>query len=129
MGLVELSRSRQHTLNPFSRVPTDFMIKIEIIEPNGTMNTVYGRPGWSLMETALRSGIDGIVAECGGVCGCATCHVLIDPAWMKTVGEPNEMEDPLLDLVDRTPTSRLSCQIKLRDELEGLVVRVADHQI
>lgn len=105
------------------------MIQIEFIEPNGTARTVFGRPGWSLMETALRSGVEGIAAECGGICGCATCHVLIDPAWMDRVGEPNDMEDPLLDLVEREPNSRLSCQVKLRDELEGLVVRVADHQI
>lgn len=105
------------------------MIRIEFTEPDGIVQTVYGRPGWSLMETALRNGIEGIRAECGGVCGCATCHVLIDPAWMEAVGPPNEMEDPLLDLVDRTDTSRLSCQIKLRDALDGLVVRIADHQI
>lgn len=105
------------------------MIRIEFVEPDGTERSVLGRPGWSLMETALRNGVEGIVAECSGACGCATCHVMIDPAWMATVGEPNGMEDPLLDLVDRTPTSRLSCQVKLREALDGLVVRVPDHQI
>ena len=85
------------------------------------------QPGESLMEAARRAGVAGIVAECGGACSCATCHVYIDAEWFSKVGEPDEVEEEMLDMVDhiRRPTSRLSCQIRLHEGLSGLLAEVA----
>jgi 2Fe-2S ferredoxin len=81
------------------------------------------------MENAIMNGVPGIIAECGGACTCATCHVHIDPAWTEVVGGPSMMEEDMLDFAyDVKPTSRLSCQIRVRDELEGLVVHVPNRQ-
>ena len=73
------------------------------------------------METAIRHKVPEIVAECGGACACATCHVYIDEAWMAKVGKPSGMEEDMLDFAyDVKPTSRLSCQIKVTSALDGL---------
>ncbi|MCB2064118.1 MAG: (2Fe-2S)-binding protein [Novosphingobium sp.] len=81
----------------------------------------------SLMEAARRAGVAGIVAECGGVCSCATCHVYVAEDWIGKVGEPDEVEDEMLDMVDhiRRPNSRLSCQIRLSEAVNGLQAEVA----
>jgi 2Fe-2S ferredoxin len=83
------------------------------------------------METAVKNGVRGIVAECGGACACATCHVFIDEAFADKVGEPGPLEDDMLDgaATDREPTSRLSCQVKMSADLDGLVVRIAPEQV
>jgi ferredoxin, 2Fe-2S len=82
-------------------------------------------PGRSLMEVARASGVVGILGDCGGTCACATCHVYVDPEWLAAAGAPDDIEDALLDMVDsRASNSRLSCQIKLRPELDGLKVSV-----
>lgn len=83
------------------------------------------------METAVKNGVKGIVAECGGACACATCHVYVDEAFLGAVGEANDQEDDTLDgtAAERMPNSRLSCQIKMRTELDGLTVRIAPKQI
>jgi 2Fe-2S ferredoxin len=83
--------------------------------------------GWSLMETARANGIDGILADCGGSRACATCHVYVDPRWQEIVGRPDDDESEVLDMVSeaRRANSRLSCQITLSSELDGLVVTVA----
>jgi 2Fe-2S ferredoxin len=82
------------------------------------------------METAIDNDIDGIIAECGGACSCATCHVYVDPAWQDKLPPPEPIEDGMLDCVlDRQPNSRLSCQIRLRDEIDGITVTVPDSQI
>ena len=76
-----------------------------------------------------QNGVPGIEAECGGACACATCHVYVDEAWREKVGEPSPMEEDMLDFgFDVRPNSRLSCQIKVRDELDGLVVRTPERQ-
>jgi ferredoxin, 2Fe-2S len=81
------------------------------------------------METALREGIPGIEAECGGACACATCHVYVDDAWTDVVGKPESMEEDMLDFAfEVRPTSRLSCQIKVTDALNGLVVTTPPRQ-
>jgi len=100
------------------------MIEIDFVQPDGSSEHVFTREGYTLMEAAVRSGVAGILAECGGACACATCHVVVDPAWVEKVGPPNAMEDQLLDLIERQPASRLSCQVKLAQKLDGLVVRV-----
>jgi 2Fe-2S ferredoxin len=84
---------------------------------DGTETTVEGAPGASIMETALRNGVPGIVGECGGSMSCATCHVFVSDETAAIAGEMSEIEDEMLDgtAVDREPNSRLSCQIKLVD--------------
>lgn len=85
--------------------------------------------GMTLMEAALDNNVPGIVAECGGACSCATCHVYIDEKWQSAVGEPNPMEDDMLDFAyDRRENSRLSCQIVLVESLNGLVVHIPERQ-
>jgi 2Fe-2S ferredoxin len=81
------------------------------------------------METAIRNSVPGIVAECGGACSCATCHVHVDEAWTEKVGPPSPMEEDMLDFAfDVRPTSRLSCQIKVSEGLDGLVVHTPQQQ-
>ena len=105
------------------------MPKITFIEHNGTTHTVTAEVGANVMETALRNSIAGIVAECGGGCTCATCLVHVDEKWFPVVGEPSEDEAYMIDgAFETTPTSRLSCQITVTDELDGLVVRTPSYQ-
>ncbi len=105
------------------------MVKVTYIEHNGTEHVVEGEPGQTVMETAIKHSVPGIVAECGGACSCATCHVYVDDAWKEKAGSPSPMEEDMLDFAfDVRPTSRLSCQIRLKPELDGLVVRIPEHQ-
>jgi ferredoxin, 2Fe-2S len=105
------------------------MTKITYITPDGTTFDVEAENGSTVMENAIRNGVPGIEAECGGACACATCHVYVDEAWTAIVGEPEPMEEDMLDFAyDVRPNSRLSCQIRVRDELDGLVVRVPERQ-
>jgi len=105
------------------------MANITYIDPDGTVRTVDGELGSTVMETAIKNNVPGIEAECGGACACATCHVYVDDAWRATVGDPSPMEEDMLDFgYDVKPSSRLSCQIKVTDQLEGLVVRVPERQ-
>jgi 2Fe-2S ferredoxin len=105
------------------------MTKITIIAFDGTPFDLDAENGSTVMENAIRNGVPGIEAECGGACACATCHVYVDEAWTAEVGEPEPMEEDMLDFAyDVRPNSRLSCQIKVRDELEGLIVRVPERQ-
>ena len=81
------------------------------------------------MEAAIKNSIPGIDADCGGACACATCHVYIDPAFMETVGKPEDMEQSMLDFAENvTENSRLSCQITVSDELNGLKVTTPESQ-
>jgi ferredoxin, 2Fe-2S len=105
------------------------MPKITYIEHDGKKRTVDAPVGSTVMENAIKNGIPGIVAECGGACSCATCHVHVDEAWKDKVGPPSPMEEDMLDFAfDVRPTSRLSCQIKVSDELDGLVVHTPAQQ-
>jgi len=109
--------------------PAVAMPKITYIASNGSSRTVEAVLGSTVMETAIRNAIPGIEAECGGACACATCHVYIDEAWRAKVGEPSPMEEDMLDFgYDVRPNSRLSCQIKVSAELDGLVVRTPEKQ-
>lgn len=94
--------------------------------PNGETRTATVKPGQNLMQVAVAQGIPQIIGECGGSLSCATCHVVVDPAWFAKTGGPGEFEDDMLDAteVERRPTSRLSCQIKYSDMLDGLILRV-----
>ena len=83
----------------------------------------------TVMEAAVRNSVPGIAAECGGACACATCHVYVDEAWRETTGKPEQMEEDMLDFAfDIRAESRLSCQIKVTDALDGLVVRIPEKQ-
>lgn len=83
----------------------------------------------TVMEVAVKNTVPGIEAECGGACACATCHVYVEEAWRKATGQPEEMEEDMLDFAfDVRDTSRLSCQIKVTDDLDGLVVNVPEKQ-
>jgi ferredoxin, 2Fe-2S len=105
------------------------MIKITFIDPEGTAREVEAEEGATVMETAVRNGIPGIEAECGGACSCATCHVYVDEEWEAVTGQPQPMEEDMLDFAfDVRPSSRLSCQIRVRPELDGLVVRTPTRQ-
>jgi 2Fe-2S ferredoxin len=105
------------------------MPKITYIDYEGTARTIEAEVGSTVMETAIKNGVPGIDAECGGACACATCHVHVDEAWRAVVGEPSPMEEDMLDFgYDVRPNSRLSCQIKVTAELEGLVVRTPERQ-
>lgn len=105
------------------------MPKATFLLPNGTSETHEIEDGWSLMEGARQSGVDGIVAECGGGLLCATCHVIVEDEWIERVGIAEGTESMLLELAPGYgECSRLSCQINMREELDGLTVRVPDEQ-
>ena len=105
------------------------MPKITFIQPDGTEQTVEIAIGWSVMEGAVRSLVPGIDADCGGACACATCHVYVDPAWAAALPAKAEMEETMLDFAqDARPTSRLSCQLRVTSDMDGLVVRVPSSQ-
>ncbi len=105
------------------------MPKITFIDAAGTARTVEAQIGQTVMEAAIRNGVPGIDAECGGACACATCHVYVDEAWVAVTGEPSTMEEDMLDFASEVkPNSRLSCQIKIGEALDGLVVRTPAQQ-
>jgi 2Fe-2S ferredoxin len=105
------------------------MPKITYIEHDGTVHTVEAELDSTVMETALRNNVTSIVAECGGSCTCATCMVYVDDAWSAIVGPPSAEEEEQLDSAfEVKPTSRLSCQIKVTEKLDGLIVRTPAYQ-
>lgn len=102
---------------------------INYIEPNGATREIEVESGASVMQGAVDNMVDGILAECGGGCSCATCHVYIDEAWLAKVGEASDIEKEMLDCtLDPRPTSRLSCQVIVTDAMDGLVVRIPESQ-
>jgi 2Fe-2S ferredoxin len=105
------------------------MVKITYIDADGESRTVDAEIGATVMETAIKNDVPGIEAECGGACACATCHVYVEEEWRAKTGEPSPMEEDMLDFgYDVRPNSRLSCQIKVTEALEGLVVRTPARQ-
>jgi ferredoxin, 2Fe-2S len=104
------------------------MTKVTFVTQAGEEMPVNAQDGRSLMEAAVMNGVPGIVATCGGVCSCATCHVHIDESWVDRLDPAVGMEEIMLEFAENVgPTSRLSCQIKMKPALEGLVVRVGDN--
>ncbi|MBF6472423.1 2Fe-2S iron-sulfur cluster-binding protein [Nocardia abscessus] len=105
------------------------MVTITFRWADGSERTVEAKPGESVMEVAKRHDVDAIVAECGGSCACATCHVMFEPKTFAKVGDPSEIEAAMLDFAEeRSETSRLSCQIQVEQELDGLVVQLPTRQ-
>ena len=106
------------------------MPKVIYVADSGQEQAVDAALGDSVMATAVKNGVPGIIGECGGNASCATCHVWVREEFLPLVGEPGELEEDLLDLgvSDRRPTSRLSCQIPVTPELDGLTVDVPPDQ-
>jgi len=105
------------------------MAKITFIQPDGQTQTVEAEAGLTVMEAAKLANVPGIEAECGGACACATCHVYVDEPWREKTGKPSDMEEDMLDFAfDVREESRLSCQIRVTADIDGLVVRVPAKQ-
>jgi ferredoxin, 2Fe-2S len=125
------------SLSIFSPMPDEYdrsaiVVKIIFRHQDGTDEAVEAAEGLTVMETALRSGVDGLLGECGGNMTCSTCHVYIESALDTTELPPiSEDEDDLLDFAacQRLPTSRLSCQLTVHTGIDGLVMRVPPSQI
>lgn len=105
------------------------MAKITYVEHNGTEHAIDVKNGLSVMEGAVKNNIPGIDADCGGACACATCHVYVDEAWLSKTGDRSAMEESMLDFAEGVePNSRLACQIKVSDDLDGLRVTMPESQ-
>jgi 2Fe-2S ferredoxin len=101
------------------------MVEITYIEPSGAARKVQATPGATLMETARENDIEGIAGDCGGNCVCATCHIVLEADAYARLPAPESVEREMLDFYEGTaPTSRLGCQIKVTEALNGLTVRV-----
>ena len=105
------------------------MVKITYIAADGEARTVDAKPGQSVMEAAVKNGVEGIVGECGGSCTCATCRVYVPEDWRARTGEAGEMEREMIGFSeDEHPDVRLSCQIRVSEALDGLVVHMPNSQ-
>ena len=105
------------------------MAKITFIQHNGSEQTVDGLAGMSVMETAVKHMVPGIDADCGGACACATCQVYVAPEWQAKLPPRSEMEETMLDFApDVRPNSRLSCQLRMSAELDGIVLSLPKAQ-
>lgn len=106
------------------------MAKVTYTEFNGKEHVVEVPSGSSVMQGAINSNVRGVIAECGGACSCATCHVYVDSAWVDRLAQKSDEETAMLDAVcEPRPNSRLSCQIKMTESLDGLVVRLPEKQV
>ncbi|MBY6154637.1 2Fe-2S iron-sulfur cluster binding domain-containing protein [Vannielia litorea] len=105
-------------------------MKVTYIQPDGSEQTVEAKPGDSVMQAAIAANVPGIVAECGGSMACATCHVYVDDAWASRTGTRSESEEDMLDcaMSEMKDSSRLSCQLRLTDEMDGLTVHIPEEQ-
>lgn len=105
------------------------MPNITYIDFEGTERVIDAKVGDSVMETATNNDLPGIDADCGGACACATCHVYVDPAWVDIVGKPEELEAEMLEVADEVKSnSRLSCQVKITELMDGLIVTTPENQ-
>lgn len=105
------------------------MARITYIEPDGAERVVDVKPGLSLMEGAVNSGVNGIEADCGGVCACATCHIYINADWFEAAGPRTDIEEAMLDLANEVrENSRLSCQVKVTEAMDGLILSIPEDQ-
>ena len=106
------------------------MVTIIFKQPDGTEHPVQISEGLSVMEAAIKHNIDGIEADCGGGCSCATCHIYIDKLYHTTTGTPSPAEEDMLDFAfDVRPESRLSCQVRITSDMENLVIQIPEKQV
>jgi 2Fe-2S ferredoxin len=106
------------------------MVNIIFKQSDGTQNIVDIAEGLSIMEAAIKHNIDGIEADCGGGCSCATCHVYIDNTFTDKTGLPSNAEEDMLDFAfDVRPNSRLSCQVRVTNEMNNIIVHIPNKQI
>ena len=109
---------------------SELMPKIIYRVEGGSVMEVEVESGHTVMEGAIDNNVPGVVAECGGACACATCHCYIDESWLDRLPAMDDMEDAMLDSAqDRRNNSRLTCQIEVTDDLDGLAVTVADNEV
>lgn len=103
---------------------------IRFIEADGTQHEVTAEAGESVMQAAVNNSVPGVVADCGGACNCATCHGFVDPAWTNKVSPPSEDEAEMIDagVIGAQANSRLTCQIVVSEDLDGLVIRLPETQ-
>jgi 2Fe-2S ferredoxin len=105
------------------------LVKVRYVQPDGSSRTLELAVGTSVMQGAVAAGLRGIEAQCGGACACATCHIKIDPRWLAVVGPPNAVEAEMLDMaLDADERSRLSCQIMVTPDLDGLAIELPSSQ-
>lgn len=99
---------------------------IRFTQPDGRSEILRAEVGNSIMRTAVDAGVDGIIGECGGAAMCGTCHVYVDPAWLDQLPPPSRNEDELLDCTaaPRQPNSRLGCQVRVTEALDGLQLQL-----
>lgn len=107
------------------------MAKITYVEFNGTEHVIDVKTGMTVMEGARDNGVPGIDADCGGACACSTCHVYVADEWVEKIPAKESMEEDMLDFAyqPNPATSRLTCQIKVTDALDGLIVKLPEKQI
>ncbi|MET0389502.1 MAG: 2Fe-2S iron-sulfur cluster-binding protein [Polyangiales bacterium] len=105
------------------------MVKITYVEANGEVHLVQARTGMSLMENAVKNNVPGIAADCGGACACGTCRVYVADEWQEKTGQPSEIELSMIEYIgDTTPGLRLSCQVNVTEDFDGLTVRMPESQ-
>jgi ferredoxin, 2Fe-2S len=105
------------------------MTNVTLIDSNGSPHTVRAIEGQSLMKAAVTNGVAGIDAECGGACACATCQVYVPTEWWPVLGEPTDTEKEMLAFANKVRSeSRLSCQIAITSEMDGLTVHMPESQ-
>ena len=106
------------------------MANMTFIEHDGTEHSTEIEEGKSLMQLAMDNGIPGVDADCGGECACGTCHVIVEPQWIAMTGPVSADEQQMLDMTpEQADTSRLSCQIKMSREMDGMCVRLPEFQM
>ena len=106
------------------------MPKITYIEHNGTSHTVDVPVGLTVMEGAVNNNVPGIDADCGGACACSTCHAYVNPDWVEKLPAREDMEVDMLDFAyEPNERSRLTCQVKVTPEMDGLVLQLPEKQI
>lgn len=105
------------------------MTKVVFVQPDGGRQSIDVLPGLTLMEAAVQNDVAGIDGDCGGSCNCGTCHVWVDEAWMASMGPSEATEKGMVECLENArPNSRLCCQIRVSDALDGLVLRLPSTQ-
>lgn len=105
------------------------MPKVKFVDHVGAERSVEAPVGWTVRDAAINNGVPGIVSACGGVCACATCHVYVEATWLERLSPISESEKDLLEYAtEPRPESRLSCQIKITQDLDGLIVHTPEKQ-